>query len=65
MLVNIRYILLKKDDDADCYTIIFHYPKEGNISNIMEISAFDISIIICHPPLLLWTSKMRNHNSVH
>lgn len=38
MLVNIRYILLKKDDDADCYTIIFHYPKEGNISNIMEIS---------------------------
>lgn len=38
MLIKIRYQLFKKSDDSDCYTIIFHYPKEDNISNILQIS---------------------------
>ena len=38
MLIKIRYQLFKKSDDSDCYTIIFHYPKEDNISDILQIS---------------------------
>jgi hypothetical protein len=38
MLVNIRYQLIKKDDESDCYTIIFHYPKLESINIILEIS---------------------------
>ena len=38
MLVNIRYELLRKTDDSDCYTIIFHYPKGENISIILDIA---------------------------
>ena len=38
MLIKIRYQLFKKSDDSDCYTIIFHYPKEDTISNILQIS---------------------------
>jgi len=38
MLVNIRYQLIKKDDESDCYTIIFHYPKLESINTILDIS---------------------------
>ena len=38
VLIKIRYQLFKKSDDSDCYTIIFHYPKEDNINNILQIS---------------------------
>ena len=38
MLINIRYELIKKDDESDCYTIIFHYPKLENINDLLEIS---------------------------
>ena len=38
MLVKIRYELLRKRDDGDIYTIIFHYPKDDDISNILLLS---------------------------
>ena len=38
MLMNIRYELISKDDESDCYTLIFHYPTLENISIILEIS---------------------------
>ena len=38
MLVKIRYELLRKKDDGDIYTIIFHYPKDNDISNILLLS---------------------------
>ena len=38
MLLNIRYELISKDDESDCYTLIFHYPNLENISIILEIS---------------------------
>ena len=38
MLTNIRYELISKDDESDCYTLIFHYPTLDNISIILEIS---------------------------
>ena len=38
MLMNIRYELISKDDESDCYTLIFHYPTLDNISIILEIS---------------------------
>ena len=38
MLVKIRYELLRKRDDGDIYTIIFHYPKDNDISNILLLS---------------------------
>ena len=38
MLLNIRYELISKDDESDCYTLIFHYPTLENISIILEIS---------------------------
>ena len=38
MLMNIRYELISKDDESDCYTLIFHYPTLDNISTILEIS---------------------------
>ena len=38
MLVNIRYELFKKNDDSDCYTLIFHYPKQENITIILELA---------------------------
>ena len=38
MLVKIRYELLKKKDDGDAYTLIFAYPKDNSISNILAIS---------------------------
>ena len=38
MFVKIRYELFNKDEEGDCYTIIFHYPRDDNISHILEIS---------------------------
>ena len=38
MLVKIRHELLRKRDDGDIYTIIFHYPKDDDISNILLLS---------------------------
>ena len=38
MLVNIRYELIKKDDESDCYTVIFHYPILENINIILELA---------------------------
>ena len=38
MLVKIRHELLRKRDDGDIYTIIFHYPKDDDISNLLLLS---------------------------
>ena len=37
MIIRIRYQLIKKDE-GDCFTILFHYPKPEDISDIIEIS---------------------------
>ena len=37
MIMRIRYQLIKKDE-GDCFTILFHYPKGDDISDIFEIS---------------------------
>lgn len=37
MIMRIRYQLIKKDE-GDCFTILFHYPKGDDISDIIEIA---------------------------
>ena len=37
MIIRIRYQILKKDE-GDCFTILFHYPKGDDISEIIDIS---------------------------
>ena len=37
MIIRIRYQLIKKDE-GDCFTILFHYPKGDDISDIIEIA---------------------------
>ena len=37
MIIRIRYQLIKKDE-GDCFTILFHYPKGEDISDIIELA---------------------------
>jgi hypothetical protein len=37
MIIRIRYQLIKKDE-GDCFTILFHYPKGDDISEIINLS---------------------------